>query len=551
MELARLTNLGNLTLANLLDIEYNYDENSSQKREKLAKLWASEQEMNLFERLFTFYHDEKSNIFIAKEGGSYLLKGRIRKYEPQLNNVDKLIQRYIELGLVRIVDDSRTLRDIDKDIKRDEYANPIKHVSNVMIELTGLCNLYCKHCFRSGSREGEYGLTVEEIKKALVPLLRAGIRRIGFTGGEATQRKDDLLELIDYSSQFLVLKGVPLEEKLKYWYGTSDATVDGLLKTKDFVKLRKKLKTQLRISKDQLPENVYNISKENTPEDVEELLRKQADKYLEEVKNPPIYDINLDSIVLYTNGFFDNQRELVKTLKSYGNVIIQTSLDSLDEETTDRNRGKKGVFAKVKSLTEICKEEDVRLSIVFHEMGGTKTKKDQKNLKYFLNMAKVSLINRIFQLGNAPQNNFDHMNENGSNNYIGALSSSKKHGDGWCKGFTRPVSLHIRPTGKVGNCTRAYAVPEEFGDIKSSSIADIVNGIQNTRIYQMFKDGSIERYQHELDKSLFSKTFNKSCEIVILTAAYILTKERLMRKGVENPVQMANLEVARTYKFIN
>jgi hypothetical protein len=50
---------------------------------------------------------------------------------------------------------------------------------------------------------------------------------------------------------------------------------------------------------------------------------------------------------------------------------------------------------------------------------------------------------------------------------------------------------------------------------------------------------------------LFQKPFSGSCEIAVITAAYGLVKERLMREGVENPVQMANQEVARMYKFIN
>ena len=392
-------------------------------------------------------------------------------------------QRFYELGLIRFVNDSRSPKEIKQNIIMNENNNPIKYLGIVSLELTGLCTLNCGHCYRGGSKEDEYGLSVAEIKKALEPLLRAGIKGMNITGGESTLREDDLFEIIDYVSPFLVLGGI-VEKKSK------------------------------------------------TP---------------------------IPTIGILTNGYFDNQRQFVRKIKSYGNVAIQASLDSLDEETTDRNRGE-GVFTKVKSLAKICKEEGVyfeismlcdseflnRERIFKHGF----TEEEIKNSEYFYNMGSKQRAGAIIQLGNAAQRKVKPVIES-SNNYFGALSHAKKPKDGWCKGFTRPAELRIRPNGNVGNCSYAYGFPEEFGNLKSSSMEEIINGIQNTRIYQMFGDGSIERYQHELDKSLFQNIFNGSCEVVILTAAYGLTKERLIRQGVDNPVQMANEKVARTYKFIN
>ena len=81
-------------------------------------------------------------------------------------------------------------------------------------------------------------------------------------------------------------------------------------------------------------------------------------------------------------------------------------------------------------------------------------------------------------------------------------------------------------------------------------MASILNDVQNARMATMFKDGSIETYQNELDRSLFPKEFSSSCEVVVLALAYGLTKEGLIKSGSKNPQKEANLEVAKTYKFI-
>jgi MoaA/NifB/PqqE/SkfB family radical SAM enzyme len=531
-DVVRLTNLGNLTLRHLLSLEENYEENSALKRKKLVKLWASEDEMNAFQGLFSDYHSGYPKPLIMTED----LPGR------------RFMKRFQELGLVRIVDDSRPLEDIAQDISRDGYANPAKYVSGVTIELTGQCNLKCKHCFRNGSQREEDGLDVEEYKKALEPLLRAGIKSIVFTGGEPTLRREDLFEIVDYARQFLELNGVQVEEKLMQKYGTLNPTVEDVLRTEKYRELRKRLMVQLSIPREALRVGDDYIFDEHTPEDVEELLRMKAEDELKCSRAET--RINQDHICVMSNGVFANQREFVRKLKSYGReVYLLVSLDSYDEETTDKNRGKKGVFAQVKNLAKICREEGVALKLVAHNMDGIKTKEARENEEYFLERAGIYLMfDSIVQLGNAVQHGFD-VGKTLPNNYIGALSSSNMHPLGWCKGFTRPDKLCIRPGGNVGNCQYAYAVPEEFGNLREASIVDIVNGIQNTNIYQMFKDGRIERYQHELDKSLFSRKFLSSCEPVILTLTYGMIKERLVADGVDNPVERANQEVARMYKF--
>lgn len=547
MEVVRLTNLGNLTLKNLLELDKTYAENAGLKRRKLARLWGSQEVIDGFQELFSPYHSGE-DFFVAKKGDNYFKKDRFLRATSPSSATPELMEAFEQMGLVRVVNEDKPLEDIVADIKRDEFANPAKYIRNATVELTGLCNLKCRHCYRGGSREGEYGLPTEEVKKALEPLLRAGIRHITITGGEPTLRRKDLLEIIDYASQFLELNGVSVEERLQYKYGTPNPTVEDVLKTDRYVNLRKQLMKQLSMSKDKLLAGDWNICNENTPEDVEKFLREHAEWDLEYARKPS--DYNLDSVGVLSNGFFDDQRELIRTLKSYGNISMQTSLDSYDEQTTDRNRGRKGVFVHVKNLVEVSKEEGFDLSIQGHNINGRKNGEAKESYNYFNEKVRVLDIEGMLQLGNAVQGDeFETRNTMSSHNYIGGLSLANRHGDGWCKGFTRPDTLHIRPTGNVGNCLYAYAVPDEFGNLHQMSMAEIINGIQDTKVYQMFKDGRIEQYQHELDKSLFPKRFSKSCEPLILTLTYGMIKERLVEQGVENPVQRANEEVARMYKF--
>ena len=547
MEVVRLTNLGNLTLKNLLQLDKTYAENAGLKRQKLGELWGSEETMDGFQELFSSYHSE-AIFFIAREEGNYVRTDGFLGATSHLSSATpELIEKFEQLGLVKVSKEDKLLENIVQDIQRDEYANPAKHIRKITVELTGLCNLKCKHCYRGGSREGEYGLPADQIKEALEPILRAGVDSITFTGGEPTLRRDDLLDVIDYASQFLELKGVSVEEKLQHRYGTPNPTVEYVLKTDGYIRMRGKLMEQLSMSKDELMTGDWNICDENFPEDVEEMVREQAQFSLKYAKEPSTF--NLDSICVLSNAFFEDQRDFVKRLKSYGNVSMQTSLDSYDEETTDRNRGKKGVFAKVRNLVDVSKEEGFDLSIQGHNINGRKNGEAKASYSELHGKVLIRDSEGMLQLGNAVQEDFETRDTMSSNNHIGALSPANRHGDGWCKGFTRPDTLHIRPTGNVGNCLYAYAVPEEFGNLISTPMADIVNGMQDTNVYQMFKDGRIEQYQHELDKSLFPKTFSKSCEPLILTLTYGMIKERLVAQGVENPVQRANQEVARMYKF--
>lgn len=79
------------------------------------------------------------------------------------------------------------------------------------------CNQKCLHCYAAGQTYSDKNeLTTEEWKKIIDKCRKANIPQLTFTGGEPTKR-DDLVELIDYSKWFITrlnTNGVLLTKKL-------------------------------------------------------------------------------------------------------------------------------------------------------------------------------------------------------------------------------------------------------------------------------------------------------------------------------------------------
>ncbi|MFA5050363.1 MAG: radical SAM protein [Candidatus Micrarchaeia archaeon] len=542
--LVKLTNLGNLALLNLVNINEGYSVNSRSKQAKLAKLWPSERAMNTFKNMFAPYHLPQVEPILVKDESGYL-----KQYNSGASRLDyyesNLIEEFRKLNLVELGAEDMSFQIASQQINVLKRQNPIKHIHSAIIELTGLCNLNCRHCYRGGSRNDEFGLSVKELKGALEPLLMVGIDEIMLTGGEPTLRREDLLELVTWASQFMVLQDATTEEKMRYTYGIPSPSVDDVLETESFLALKRKLMGQLALPKSQIKCGDRNICNENTVDDVLKMLSLAAEASIRVTKN---ISVRKDSITILTNGCFTEQRELVTQLKEFGNVILQTSLDSYNEEITDSNRGRKGVFSNVKQLVAICKEAGVDLDITALNMGGVNTEGEKANKNYFEKNTHVIEFNGLLQLANARSNGFTQ-SASLEKISLGDLNPAKRPHKGWCKGFTHPDTIHIRPNGNVGNCLYAYAVPEEFGNIHQTSMAGILNRVQDSRIYQMFMDGRIEQYQHELDKTLFSREFVGSCEAIILTLTYGQIKERLIAEGATDPIQIANQQVAEMYGF--
>ena len=118
MEVVRLTNLGNLTLKNLLELSKTYAENAELKRSKLARLWGSQEVMDGFQELFSSYHSGV-DLVVAKDGDDYVRTDRFLGATSLLTSTaPKLMQTFEQMGLVRVSKEDKPLEDIVSDVQR-------------------------------------------------------------------------------------------------------------------------------------------------------------------------------------------------------------------------------------------------------------------------------------------------------------------------------------------------------------------------------------------------------------------------------------------------
>lgn len=106
----------------------------------------------------------------------------------------------------------------------NEYASKMKAPHRMDLMISSMtkgghwnCNQKCLHCYAAGQEYADTKeLTTEEWKKAIDVCKENYISQLTFTGGEPTKR-DDLVELIDYSKWFVTrlnTNGVLLTEEL-------------------------------------------------------------------------------------------------------------------------------------------------------------------------------------------------------------------------------------------------------------------------------------------------------------------------------------------------
>jgi len=90
---------------------------------------------------------------------------------------------------------------------------------SVFFNLTDKCNLRCKYCYLSFDERNCKELDLLQVKSVIDKLVKAGTRRISFTGGEPLLR-DDIGEIIKYASDrnlilSLTTNGILLEKKIR------------------------------------------------------------------------------------------------------------------------------------------------------------------------------------------------------------------------------------------------------------------------------------------------------------------------------------------------
>lgn len=117
-----------------------------------------------------------------------------KKIEIELEEVTDFFEEQSQEGFV-------CLKEAKKDnavaIHYVESRQP--HFSDVLIEVTGKCNLFCRHCFNSKLNCDEFeqkAMSIEQLKELISQLDMMNVRRIQLSGGEPLTR-DDIWEIID------------------------------------------------------------------------------------------------------------------------------------------------------------------------------------------------------------------------------------------------------------------------------------------------------------------------------------------------------------------
>lgn len=148
-------------------------------------------------------------------------------------------------------------------------------------EMTGKCNLRCKHCYNINYLEGQNNdLTTQQVKKIIDKSIKLGCKDIGFSGGEPFAR-DDIIELLNYCKDYPI-----------------HVLTNGLLITDDVIdKLNniENLLIEFRISLDGLKSHSFlrNVQYEKVLSVIQKLLENE---YVVTV-NTMITDENLDELL--------------------------------------------------------------------------------------------------------------------------------------------------------------------------------------------------------------------------------------------------------------
>ena len=154
-------------------------------------------------------------------------------------------------------------------------------------EMTGRCNLRCKHCYNIDYLESKSDdLNTEQIKKIIDKSIELGCEDIGLSGGEPFARKD-ILEIINYCKDYPI-----------------HILTNGLLITDDIIRKLNSIDNLLlefRISLDGLESHSFlrNVKYDKTLDIIKKLLKNE---YVVTV-NTMITDENLDELLEMYNLF--------------------------------------------------------------------------------------------------------------------------------------------------------------------------------------------------------------------------------------------------------
>lgn len=158
---------------------------------KLNKRYLVKSQNNLFRKLI----DRKTwnEVELSKDIFVILIKCD-KNQSLNIEEID-IISPFIDDGIIEI---SQTFREASHDLITEGESKLARRIDMVFLCVTGRCNFKCKHCFFEPNSQ-LVDLNLEQWKKIVDKLYKAGVYKVCLTGGEALLR-NDLSALCNYLS---------------------------------------------------------------------------------------------------------------------------------------------------------------------------------------------------------------------------------------------------------------------------------------------------------------------------------------------------------------
>ncbi len=233
-------------------IDYHIRENQKElvSVKEVEKLWKEREEritqkfskVSYPKEYREFFVDKHINI-IKKHKENYL----ITRYQTIIidNLTTEIIEKIMsgikrEKDLIKAFNDRIEEEEIREFLSKLEIAEAIFSVKIKSLdwEITGNCNLDCKHCIVSSPHATE-SITVEQIIRAINKLYDNGLREISFTGGEP-MLFPGIIDILKYNKE----KGIK-----------SRILTNGTLLSKDIVKEISEFVSEIGVSLDGITED--------------------------------------------------------------------------------------------------------------------------------------------------------------------------------------------------------------------------------------------------------------------------------------------------------
>lgn len=288
-----LSNYGKRVQLNLSKLNQTYGDFAEIKRAKLSRIWENGSSMYLYEKTFT-----NGDRYLIDNGDTFHLIDPSSKQEEILpremfSHVSDW-ERGRLLGIFE-VKDQKTEADIIAGIELYNKTAVIQNTGIFEFDLRSLGE------YKGDSKRVGLGYAVPSIKETLRDAFMSGLRYITFYGGKIASMTEDLLKLVKYSSDYMILKTPSLER---------------IINSAEMTDFKKTLKDK---------------------DDVERSVQAKAEeimKMLLGLKSP-------DKIIIIADDIPEIPKPVVEEFEEYGVKLIETKSIVNEPENPDETQEKK------------------------------------------------------------------------------------------------------------------------------------------------------------------------------------------------------------------